>query len=66
MIMIIEEIKQHEMYIEGKKEILHTREVFWQKKLIMLQPNELNKRMGKTKKPLYSLTYINDVLEHKL
>ena len=45
-ITIIKEIKWHEMHIERKKEILCRREVFWQKKLIMLQPNGLNKRMG--------------------
>ena len=65
-ITIIEEIKQHEMHIERKKEILRTREVFWQKKLMTLQPNGLNKRMGQTKKPLYSFAYVNDVFEHKL
>ena len=45
-ITIIEDIKQHEMHIERKKEIPRTREVFWQKKLMTLQPNGLNKRMG--------------------
>ena len=35
-ITIIEEIKRHEMHIERKKEILRSREVFWQKKLVTL------------------------------
>ena len=65
-ITIMEEIKRHEMHIDRKKEILRTREVFWHKKLMALQPNGLNKRMGKMKKPLYSFAYVNDVLEHKL
>ena len=30
-ITIIEEIKQHEMHIKRMKEILRTRELFWQK-----------------------------------
>ena len=42
----IEEIKWHEMYIEQKKKILCTRRVFWQKKLMIVQPTVLNKRMG--------------------
>ena len=45
-ITISEEIKQREMHIERKKEILRAREVFWQKKLMTLQPNGLNKRMS--------------------
>ena len=54
------------MHIERKKEILRTRKVFWQKKLMTVQPNGLNKRIGWTKKTLYSFAYVNDVLEHKL
>ena len=61
----MEEIKRHEMHIERKKEIFRTREVFWQKKFMTLQPNALNKRMGNMKKPLYSFAYVSDVLEHK-
>ena len=45
-ITIIEEIKRYEMHIKRKKEILCTREVFWQKKLMTLKPNGLNKTMG--------------------
>ena len=43
---IIEQIKRSEMDIERKKEILRTREIFWQRRLNTLQPNGLNKRMG--------------------
>ena len=46
IITIIEQIKQNDMAIERKKEILRTREIFWQRPLTTLQPNELNKRIG--------------------
>lgn len=46
IITIIEQIKQNNMAIERKKEILRTREIFWQRTLKTLQPNGLNKRIG--------------------
>jgi len=46
IITIIEQIKQNDMAIERKKEILRTREIFWQRTLKTLQPNGLNKRIG--------------------
>ena len=45
-ITINEQIKQSNMTIERKKEILRAREIFWQSRLNKLQPNGLNKRMG--------------------
>ena len=46
IITIIEQIKQNDMAIERKKEILRTRVIFWQRTLKTLQPNGLNKRIG--------------------
>ena len=46
IITITEQIKQNDMAIERKKEILRTREIFWQRTLKTLQPNGLNKRIG--------------------
>ena len=48
------------MHIEREKEILRTKEVFWQKKA--LQPNGLSNKVGKMKNPLYSFAYVNDAL----
>ena len=45
-ITIIEQIKQSNMTIERKKEILRAREMFWQSRLSTSQPNGLNERMG--------------------
>ena len=45
-ITVIEQIKRSNMTIEREKEILRTREIFWESRLNTLQPNGLNKRMG--------------------
>ena len=45
-IMVIEQIRKRTMPVEQKKELLRTREKFWQTKLGSIQPKGLNKRTG--------------------
>jgi len=47
IITIIEQIRKDNISNEQKKDLLRHREIFWQKKLNSMQPNGLNKRIGK-------------------
>jgi len=46
IIIIIEQIRKDNISNEQKKDLLRHSEIFWQKKLNSMQPNELNKQTG--------------------